>query len=254
MAGLPLGGPVFYCDMMALGNGLPSPVATTMTISLERSRNTPPAQALDLQRHGATWQDYVALRDDTDLDCQKISFNDGWLWADMGKEGPNHAAFSDFMTAIFFLWAMLHPEEVLQSYGRCLIEKPDVQACAPDLVLYRGDDIPRWQPGEPRRISTTRHRLPDLVGEIGDTTLSLDLDEQKQLYASLGISEYWVIDVKGRRLFGFGLTERGSYEVIEASRVLAGLPLRLVEQAIERLETETNTAAANWLMQQLRVS
>lgn len=221
-----------------------------MTISLERSRKTSSDQALNLQRHSATWQDYVTLRDDAELDCQKISFNDGWLWADMGKEGPNHAAFSDCMTAVFFLWAMLNPEEVLQSYGRCLIEKPETQACAPDLVLYRGDDIPRWQPGEPRRISTVRHRLPDLVGEIGDT--ALDLDEQKQLYASLGISEYWVIDVKGRRLFGFGLTERGSYEGIEESQVLAGLSLGLVEQAIERLDSETNTATANWLMQQLQ--
>lgn len=42
-----------------------------------------------------------------------------------------------------------------------------------------------------------RHHLPDLVGEIADTILSLDLDEQKQLYASLGIAEYWVIDVRG---------------------------------------------------------
>lgn len=231
---------------------LPSSLAIKMTISLERSRTKSPDKVLDLQRHGATWQDYLALRDDASLDCQKISFNDGWLWADMGKEGPNHASFSNLLTMIFGFWAFLNPEIPLQSYGRCLIEKPELQACAPDLVLYRGDDIPRWQPGEPRRISTTRHRLPDMVGEIGDTTLSLDLDEQKQLYASLGISEYWVIDGAGRRLFGFGLTERGSYEAIEESRVLAGLPLGLVEQAIERLNHETNTAAANWLMQQLQ--
>ncbi|MFG6103545.1 Uma2 family endonuclease [Leptothoe sp. EHU-05/26/07-4] len=78
----------------------------------------------------------------------------------------------------------MHPDEVFQSYGRCLLEKPETQACAPDLVLHKGDNIPKWQSGEPRRISTTRYRLPDLVGEIGDTTLSLDLDEQKQLYAS----------------------------------------------------------------------
>lgn len=87
--------------------------------------------------------------------------------------------------------------------------------------------------GEPRRISTTRHRLPNLVGEIGDTTLSLDLDEQKQLYDSLGIPEYWVIDVKGMRLIAFGLTESGSYQSIEVSQVLPGLQLSLVEQTLE---------------------
>ncbi|MGB3300801.1 MAG: Uma2 family endonuclease [Phormidesmis sp.] len=221
-----------------------------MTISLKKSKD----DALIIQRQNATWQDYVAVRDDAAIDWQKISYSSdsGWLWADMGKEGPNHASFSDLMTMIFGLCALLHPEVPIQSYGRCLIEKPNTQACAPDLVLYKGGNIPRWQLGEPRRISTTRHRLPDFVGEVGDTTLSLDLDEQKQLYASLGILEYWVIDVKCSRIFAFGLSELGVYEPIETSQTLAGLPIALVEQALERLATETNTAAASWLMQQLQ--
>ncbi len=97
------------------------------------------------------------------------------------------------------------------------------------------------------------HPLPqDLVGEISDTTLALDLDEQKQLYARLGIPEYCVIDVKGLRLFAFGLTEEGIYKTIEVSQALPGLPISLLEQTLERLETETNTAAANWFMQQVQ--
>lgn len=203
------------------------------------------------QKRQITWSDYVSLRDDESQDWRKIIFDEGWLWIDMGKEGPNHAAFSDLMTMIFGFWVFLYPEILLQSYGRCLIEKPNTKACAPDLVIYRGDNIPRWQTGEPRRIDLNRHRLPDLVGEISDTTLSLDLDEQKQLYASLGIGEYWVIDVKGLRVFAFGLTEAGIYEPIEVSRVLAGLPIELIDRTLERLSAETNTAAANWLRQQL---
>lgn len=205
-----------------------------------------------LQRHNATWQDYVSLRDREDCDWRKIAFDRGWLWVDMGKEGLNHACFSDLLTAIFFVWSFFHPKPVIQSLGRCLIEKPETQACAPDLVLYKGENIPRWNPGEPRCLDLTRHRLPDLVGEIADTTLSLDLDEQKRLYASLGIAEYWVIDVKGARLFAFGLTAAGVYEAIAVSQVLEGLPIELVAQTLERLTDETNTAAANWFMQQLQ--
>ncbi|MFM7425358.1 MAG: Uma2 family endonuclease [Elainella sp.] len=205
-------------------------------------------------RRDATWQDYLALRDDANSDWRKLAFHQGWLWIEMGTEGPEHASFSDLMTIIFGFWAFLHPEVELQSYGRCLIEQPDTQACAPDLVLYKGDIIPRWQPGEPRRILLDQHRLPDLVGEIADTTLGIDLDEQKQLYASLGIAEYWVIDVKGTRLFAFGLTSTGKYEAIGISQVLTGLDLSLVDQTLERLSAETNTAAANWLMQQLQTN
>lgn len=222
-----------------------------MTLSLEKPTLATPANSI-LQRHNATWQDYVAIRDNEAIDWQKISFHQGWLWVDMGKEGPNHAAFSDLMTAIFFVWVFLHPEFVLQSLGRCVIENPETHACAPDLVLYKGDNIPRWQPGEPRRIDLRRHRLPDLVGEIADTTLSFDLDEQKQLYASLGIPEYWVVDVKGMRIFAFALTQLGHYEAIEESQVLTGLAIALLEQTLERLTSETNTAAASWLIQQLQ--
>jgi Uma2 family endonuclease len=218
-----------------------------MTLALEKKS----AITAPLPHRNATWQDYVAIRDDDTLDWQKIAFHQGWLWVDMGTEGPNHSGFSDLITAIFFLWAFLHPEMTFQSYGRCLLELPETHACAPDLVLYKGDNIPRWQPKEPRRIDFKRDRLPDLVGEIADTSLSLDLDEQKRLYASLGIVEYWVIDVKGRRLFAFGLNPAGEYEPIVSSQVLTGLSIDLVEQALDRLATETNTTAANWLMQQL---
>ncbi len=219
-----------------------------MTISVEKFSPSPTI----FEQRGATWQDYVQMRDNAELDWRKIAFHQGWLWVDMGKEGPGHAACSDLITMIFGFWSFLHPEVVVQSYGRCLIERPQTQACAPDLVLYRGEAIPKWQPGEPRRIILSRHRLPDLVGEIADTTLSLDLDEQKQLYASLGVPEYWVVDVKGLRLFAFGLTATGVYETIRVSRVLTDLPIALVEQALGRAATDTNTAAANWLMQQLQ--
>jgi Uma2 family endonuclease len=219
-----------------------------MVLALDKSSPSVNLQ----QRYDATWADYVQVRDSADLDWQKIAFCKGWLWVDMGTEGPGHARFSDLMTMIFGFWAFLHPEQPIESFGRCLIESPETHACAPDLVLYKGENIPQWQAGTPRRIDLAQHRLPDLVGEIGDTTLSLDLDEQKQLYASLGIAEYWVIDVKGMRLFAFGLNSNGIYERIEVSQVLHGLSIALLEQSLERLATETNTAAANWLMQQLQ--
>ncbi|MDY6941150.1 MAG: Uma2 family endonuclease [Cyanobacteriota bacterium] len=219
-----------------------------MTLSLEKFSPSSPI----VQQRRATWSDYTRIRDSSEIDWRKIAYCQGWLWVDMGTEGLGHASFSDLITAIFFIWAFLNPDVVLQSYGRCLIEQDQTHACAPDLVLYKGENIPKWQPGEPRRIILSRHRLPDLVGEIADTTLSIDLDEQKQLYASLGIAEYWVIDVKGMRLFAFGLTEAGVYEAIEVSQVLTDLPISLVEQTLERLGQETNTAAANWLMQKLQ--
>jgi Uma2 family endonuclease len=217
-----------------------------MTIALDK-----PTKPIAL-RGSATWQDYEALRDRPSSDGQKIAFHLGWLWIDMGKEGPAHSRSSDLMTILIGFWAFLNPEVTIDSFGRCLIEKTDTQACAPDLVLYKGENIPQWKLGQRRRINLDSDRLPDLVGEISDTTLSLDLDEQKQLYASLCIPEYWVIDVKAARVFAFSLNETGRYEPIETSLVLPNLPISLIEQTLERLATETNTAAAKWFMQQLQ--
>lgn len=79
------------------------------------------------------------------------------------------------------------------------------------------------------------------MGKISDTTLASDLNEQKHLYASLGIPEYWVIDVKGERVFAFQLNEHGEYE---QSRILEGLSIDLLTQAVQKLSTEANTAVA----------
>ena len=124
-------------------------------------------------------------------------------------------------------------------------------AGAPDLVLYLGDKYPRWQPGQPRRIDLSQWRAPDLVGEISDTTLASDLDEKKQLYAALGIPEYWVIDVRGSRVFAFRLQDDDKYQLTETSEALQGLPIELLERTIAKLETDSNFSAAQWFSQQV---
>ena len=199
----------------------------------------------------ATWEDYLALRDDPSPERTRLFFDRGWLWVDMGEEGINHASVSDLFTMLFVLWAIQKPEQTYSSLGRCLIEKPTTQACAPDLVLYVGEDYPRWQEGEPRRIDLTQWRVPNLVGEISDTTLATDLDEQKKLYASLKIPEYWVVDVRGQRVFAFQLQEDGRYQECTHSIALAGLPISPLTQTLERLSEGSNTSAAAWFAQHL---
>jgi Uma2 family endonuclease len=201
--------------------------------------------------HPATWQDYVTLRDASTSERVKLGFNQGWLWVAMGGEGINHAGVSDLFTSLFFLWAIQHPDQLFTSLGRCLLEKADTQACAPDLVLYVGADYPQRQPGELRRIHLNQSRVPDLVGEISDTSLANDLDEQKHLYASLGIPEYWVVDVRGQRVFAFLLQDDGEYQLCEESRTLTGLSIALLEEVLQKLQAGTNTSAAAWFAQQI---
>jgi Uma2 family endonuclease len=199
----------------------------------------------------ATWEDYLLLRDEAEVDRIRLFFNAGWLWFEMGNEGIKHAGTSDLFTMLIVLWKQVHPEQQISSFGRCQLEKIGKKASAPDLVIYVGDDTPRWQPGQRRFINLDQVRLPDLVGEISDTTLATDLDEKKRLYADLQIPEYWVINAKGQQVLAFQLQENGFYQECRTSKTFPGLPIVLLEQTLERLSTETNTDAALWFAQQI---
>lgn len=202
------------------------------------------------QWHPASWEDYTRLRDAEIQERVKLAFNQGWLWIDMGGEGINHSSVCDLFTMMFGFWAIQHPEQVFTSLGRCLLEKPETQACAPDLVLYVGEDYPQWKPGEPRRVNLSQWRVPNLVGEISDTTLADDLDRQKHLYEALGISEYWVIDVRGERVFAFEL-QAGEYQLCTESLALPGLSIQILEETLKKLSEGSNTSAAAWFTQQI---
>jgi len=221
-----------------------------MRASTSKMTQTFPITSLR-QWQPSTWQEYIAWRDDQTNQRVRLFFNQGWLWVDMGAEGINHASISDLFTMLFFIWSTHRPEQVFSSLGRCLLEKSPLKAGAPDLVLYLGENYPCWQPGELRRIDLHQWSVPHLVGEISDTTLATDLDEKKDIYASLGIPEYWVIDVRGKRVFAFELQTNGKYIECSESLALKGLPISLLNQALERLSQEANTRVAAWLAQQI---
>ena len=199
----------------------------------------------------ATWDDYVMLRDDDNGDRYKLFFDNQKLWIEMGAEGINHAKFGDLFAMILLVCATKFPDIKLSTFGGCQMEKKGQRAVAPDIVVYVGDDTPTWKVGQSRFIDLEQWRSPDLVGEIADTTLAIDLDEKKRLYADLGIAEYWVIDVRAYRLFAFQLDESGVYKQCEVSQVLPNLAISLLEKTLEQLTTKTNTEAAIWFSQQI---
>ncbi len=220
-----------------------------MTISAVLTVNEKPCVATWQQ---ADWADYASHRDNLPPEQYRLFFHRGYLLiTEMGWEGINHATICDLFTAILYVWFSVHMDQIASSLGRCLIEKDTETAGAPDLVLYLGDSYPRWQPGQPRRIDVSQWRVPDLVGEISDTTLASDLDEKKQLYAALKIPEYWVIDVRGSRVFAFLLDSDGKYQLTRTSQTLKELPINLLEQTIAKLENDSNITAAQWFNQQI---
>lgn len=199
----------------------------------------------------ATWDDYLNYRDTLEDQRIKLYYYQNKLLIQMGKEGINHTSINDLFTMILFIWFSQHPEIKMNSFGGVLLEKKEKRSAAPDLVVYLGEDYPKWKQGESRYINLDQWPVPNLVGEISDTTLSSDLDEKKHLYADLGIPEYWVIDVQAKRVFAFQLQDNGQYQEGDVSLVLRGLPIKLLVETLERLDQETNVNVANWFSQQV---
>lgn len=198
----------------------------------------------------ATWEEYIAYCDEQNSDAIRVFFNEGYLFVDMGNEGIDHARVNNLFTMLFLLW-FSQRGQIWDDLGGCVLEKPKQRGASPDRVLYIGEGSPQWQEGERRRVDLDRWRVPDLVGEVADTTLATDLDEKKQLYAALEIPEYWVIDLKGRRVLAFRLQDNGKYEQVQESVALAGLPISLLSQTLDQLSEGTNGAAAQWFAQQI---
>ncbi len=217
-----------------------------MTVSVDKLK------LIESRWYTASWEDYKRLRDDQSIDHAQLFFAKKNIWLEnMGGEGINHAKVRELFVMIFGFWFAAHPQSLLTSMGGCQLEKEGILAVAPDLILYVGEAVPSFQEGERRYIDLNLHRVPDLVGEVSDTTLASDMRQKWDLYAELGIPEYWVIDVKGRRVFAFSLSEHGAYDQIDTSRVLPNLKIALLDQTLERLSV-SNVSAATWFMSQIK--
>ncbi len=202
----------------------------------------------------ATWQDYLKHRDDPEpkeTRYQLFFYLDQLIINDVGREGMNHAMVCNSMTIILPLWCMQSSGQEFSSYGRCLIEKPEIAATAPDVVVYLGEEIPVAS-DEDKFINLNRWRVPDLVGEVSDTTLTIDLGEKKQLYAALKIPEYWVINVETKQVLMFILQEDNNYLESNRSQALIGLEANLLNQTLEQLYQGGTGQTTRWFYQQIQ--
>lgn len=69
----------------------------------------------------------------------------------------------------------------------------------------------------PRRYGRTRPTAADvtLLIEVADTSLNRDLQEKADLYAAAGVAEYWVIDIRNRRVHIMSDANDSTYRSIE---------------------------------------
>ncbi|HVK01850.1 MAG TPA: Uma2 family endonuclease [Armatimonadaceae bacterium] len=81
---------------------------------------------------------------------------------------------------------------------------PDDSEPEPDVLVVRGGirDYERRHPGPADVL---------LLVEVSDATLAFDRDVKARLYAEAGIPEYWVLDLRNRRLLAYRAPNDGLY-------------------------------------------
>jgi Uma2 family endonuclease len=103
-----------------------------------------------------------------------------------------------------------------------------------------------------RVVDLDRYPVPDLVIEISDTSLSDDKGEKRIQYESLGIAEYWIVDVQNLQIIAWAIAPDRSSRRIEVSQVLTGLKLNTLIEALRRSRQENQSVVGAWLMEQFR--
>ncbi len=140
---------------------------------------------------------------------------------EMSPEGPEHTYRGE--TLAEWLRDRLRGRAYVREARPITLDHSEPE---PDIAVVRGD----------RSQFVQRHPgAADLfwVVEISRSTLATDLTHKRDLYARVGIPEYWVVDLVNRRVVVFRQPEAGRYSQAETVSDRPIAPLAFPDCAID---------------------
>jgi Uma2 family endonuclease len=120
----------------------------------------------------------------------------------MNPAGPIHDDYIDYLTRWSTERATASEATIRVQCGFvCEENRPE-----PDVLWLK-----------PRRYGRNRPTAAEvlLLIEVSGTSLANDLREKADIYAEAGVSEYWVIDIPGRRLHRMSKSDGKNYRSID---------------------------------------
>jgi Uma2 family endonuclease len=96
-------------------------------------------------------------------------------------------------------------------------------------------------------VNLDQYPAPNLVIEIGRSSLLDDLGTKRSLYEELEVNEYWVVDVQKAQLLAYSMSNQGSQR-IQVSQVLPGLEVVVLEEALQRSRQTNQAEVGAWLL------
>lgn len=147
-----------------------------------------------------TLEDYHRMIEVGLLESRHVELLNGEI-IEMPPEGPEHAQQStdtaDYLRELVLHRAIVRDAKPITLPDSASEPEPDLAIVEPLRALYR-----------------TRHPYPENIFwliEYANTTLSKDLNIKRKAYAAALVQEYWVVDLKHRRLNVFREAVDGNY-------------------------------------------
>jgi Uma2 family endonuclease len=199
----------------------------------------------------ADWETFVTIADDPASAKAKCYYFQSQMRVETMGVGPNHAVDNTLLTLAVSLFCMINH---LPNFGltNASYRKEGYAEAQPDISYYLGEAASAV-PNSNTIIDLSAHPAPDLAIEIAATSLSDDLGMKRLLYESLGIKEYWVVDVERGEILAFQiLSNQGSQRII-TSIVLPGLAIATLEAALRSRSTQDHSQIMAQLMTEFQI-
>lgn len=197
----------------------------------------------------AVWEDFLAISEHPSYDKGKFYYYHGSYFLEMGV-GSVHGFDNSIIIILLYIFCAVQ-NIPLNTFTNASFRKEGIQECQPDISYYIGEKLPF--PLGSSVVDLDIYPPPDLVIEIADTSINSDLGIKRLLYEEIGVREYWVVDVQNLSITGFQmLGNLGSDRLTDTSKVITGLPLALLEEALKRSREGNNAEVGAWFMEQVK--
>lgn len=194
----------------------------------------------------ASWDEFMALTDKPEYENARFYYDDGCMRIETMPIGFGHGRDNTLLSQAVTLYGTLKSVRLI-GLTNTSFRKQGVQECQPDLAFYIGTDF-QIPPKTSQPVDVNEFGAPHLAIEIASTSLNDDLGRKRLLYERLGVQEYWVVDVDEAEVIAFEVFDGGSRQ-IQTSKVLPGLTIATIEEALNRSQTEEDGTINRWLLQ-----
>lgn len=193
-----------------------------------------------------SWDEFLEVAEHSDYQQGRFYFYENYMRVEMLPVGFRHGRYNSIVSKVVSLFATLKNIKIIEATNTSF-RKIGESECQPDLAFYIGDKI-KFPPLNNSPVNINELAAPTLVVEVAASSISDDLGFKRLLYERLGVGEYWVMDANNHDIIAFEIIDGGSRR-IEESKVLPGLQISTVMEAIQRSLTQDDGEVNRWLLQ-----